>query len=90
MALSEMVERVARAICWKNGMNPDLTLGGDGENFLWHEYESQARAAIEAMRQLPSSISDEPLQLVLMDPDTPVPSISWIWNRVIDKALDDG
>lgn len=46
-----MVERVARAICWKNGMNPDLTLGGDGVNFLWHEYEGQARAAIEAMRE---------------------------------------
>jgi len=46
-----MVERVARVLCWKNGMNPDLTLGGDGENFLWHEYEDEARAAIEAMRE---------------------------------------
>lgn len=41
-------EAVARAICWANGMNPDLTLGGDGENFLWHEYEHEAEAAITA------------------------------------------
>lgn len=46
---SAIVERVARVLCWKNGMNPDLTLGGDGENFLWHEYTGQAEAAIEAV-----------------------------------------
>lgn len=44
--MGEIVEKVARAICWKNGMDPNLTLGGDGENFLWMEYESQAEAAI--------------------------------------------
>lgn len=44
-----MIEKVAKAICWKNGMNPDMTLGGDGVNFLWHEYEEQAKAAIDAM-----------------------------------------
>lgn len=44
-----LLERIARAICWKNGMNPDLTLGGDGQNFLWMEYEGQAFAAVEAM-----------------------------------------
>lgn len=49
--MTSMVDRVARAICWKNGMNPDLTLGGDGVNFLWHEYVAQAEAAIEAMRE---------------------------------------
>lgn len=45
----ELREKVARAICWTNGMNPDLTLGGDGQNFLWHEYIPQADAAIRAM-----------------------------------------
>ena len=44
-------ERVARALCWKNGMNPDLTLGGDGKNFLWHEYIPQAKTAIEVCRE---------------------------------------
>ena len=45
----KMVEKVARAICWKNGMDPDKTLGDDGQNFLWMEYEDQAKAAIGAV-----------------------------------------
>lgn len=45
-----MLEMVARALCWNNGMNPDLTLGGDGQNFLWHEYESQAQAAFDVIQ----------------------------------------
>ena len=47
-----IIEAVARAICWKNGMNPDLTLGGDGQNFLWMEYEGQAKAAIAAAKKI--------------------------------------
>lgn len=43
-----LLESVARALCWANGMNPDLTLGGDGQNFLWHEYVHQANVAIDA------------------------------------------
>lgn len=48
MIKASEVEAVARAICWSNGMNPDVSLGGDGVNFLWHEYDSQAKAAIHA------------------------------------------
>jgi len=47
--MTDLEERVARVLCWKNGMDPDLTLGGDGENFLWHEYASDASAAIAAV-----------------------------------------
>ena len=43
------VEAVARALCWANGMDPDTTLGGDGVNFLWMEYEHQAKAALKVM-----------------------------------------
>ena len=49
MTRDQLIEAMARAICWKNGMNPDLTLGGDGQNFLWHEYISQATAALTAI-----------------------------------------
>ena len=42
----KLVEQVARALCWKNGMNPDLSLGGDKQNWLWMEYISEAQAAI--------------------------------------------
>jgi|TARA_R110000787_G_scaffold185307_1_gene297078 hypothetical protein len=30
-----------------------MTLGGDGENFWWHEYVTKAEAAIEAMDETP-------------------------------------
>lgn len=50
MNITPEIEAVARALCWANGMNPDLTLGGDGKNFLWHEYERPAIAAIRALR----------------------------------------
>jgi len=46
MNADELREKVARQLCFKNGMDPDLSLGGDGVNFLWMEYEEQARAAI--------------------------------------------
>lgn len=47
MTRDELIEKVARALCWKSGNNPDLTLGGDGENFLWMEYENKATVAID-------------------------------------------
>jgi hypothetical protein len=43
--MSEMVERVARAICEAERMNPDDKLGG------WRHWQDAARAAIEAMRE---------------------------------------
>ena len=41
----EMVERVARAICCAERMNPDDKLGG------WIHWQDAARAAIAAMRE---------------------------------------
>lgn len=41
-----IVEEIARVLCWKNGMDPDLSLGGDKQNWLWMEYEGQAQAAL--------------------------------------------
>ena len=37
------IEKIARIICIDDGSDPNHTLGGDGENFLWHEYEHTAR-----------------------------------------------
>lgn len=84
--MSEMVERVAKAICWKNGMNPDLTLGGDGVNFLWHEYEGQARAAIEAMREPTSWMLNEAVEIGLEQKGN-VAGFEY-WQRMIDAALE--
>jgi hypothetical protein len=44
-----MIEKAARVLCWKNGMDPDTSLGGDGENFLWMEYVDEVRAVIECL-----------------------------------------
>lgn len=44
-----LVEKISRALCWANGMNPDVTLGGDGVNFLWMEYEHQADAVMKVI-----------------------------------------
>ena len=43
--MSEMIERVARAICIAERMNPDDKLGG------WVHWQEAARAAIEATRE---------------------------------------
>jgi hypothetical protein len=46
--MTDLVEKVARALCWKNGdgMNPDLSLGGDKQNWLWYVDEAKAVIAI--------------------------------------------
>ena len=43
-------EKVARALCWANGQDPDLSLSGDEENYLWMVYESFAIKAIKAAK----------------------------------------
>jgi len=48
--MTDLVEKVARALCWKNGMNPDLSLGGDKQNWLWMEYVDEAKAVIAIIR----------------------------------------
>ena len=54
----KLIEAVARRLCWANGMNPDLTLGGDGENFLWHEYTDEAEYAIEEIDKYNAKIPE--------------------------------
>ena len=53
MTNSEMVERVARAICTASGVDPDIVHTDKfGEKLVcWIHFEPQARAAIEAMRE---------------------------------------
>ncbi len=46
--VKDLVEEVARHLCLADDMDPDLTLGGDGQNYLWMEYERQARARIQS------------------------------------------
>lgn len=55
--MSEMIERVARAICVSDGLDPDrkfkssdISDGKAPHELAWHEYQPAARAAVEAMR----------------------------------------
>lgn len=45
-----MIERVARAICQANQMDPDSKSHINGNAWHWEDYAKDARAAIEAMR----------------------------------------
>lgn len=88
---NQMVERVARAIC------RDRFLASDAEDDGWaaaceqlrEDYRGQARAAIEAMRELPQPILD------LMTPEG-IPSprfyqteLKQSWAFMIDAALQN-
>jgi hypothetical protein len=71
--MSEMIEKVARAICEEERMNPDDALGG------WVHWAPAARAAIEAMR--------EPTEAI-MDAGPPEPYMdAHVWGKMIDAAL---
>lgn len=48
--MSEMIERVARAIC-RAGMSGPKDHLNKQENLNWRKFEIEARAAIEAMRE---------------------------------------
>jgi len=50
--MSEMIKRVARALCWANQMDPDSKSHINGNAWLWEDYAKDARAAMEAMREL--------------------------------------
>lgn len=45
------VERVAKALCREDGLDPDLDFSGPDERWTpnWHEYRQFARAAIAAI-----------------------------------------
>jgi hypothetical protein len=43
------LERVARAICFEDGRNPDSMTTED--SFAWHSYIAEAQAAIDAMQE---------------------------------------
>lgn len=78
-----MIERVARAICLADRYNPDES---------WPVYEKQARAAIAAMREPTTSMSEAGCPL----PDNSGAPycydqsvIDGAWRAMIDAALKE-
>lgn len=56
-------ERVARLLCKFDGGDPDMSLGGDKQNFLWMEYERQAQGLIDAGKVIVPREPTETMQL---------------------------
>ena len=85
--MSEMIERVARALAKSDGADPDMVLDVDGEPMpVWRAtYWHPARAAIEAMR--------EPTERMVgvgegaFTPDGLTHPVILGWRAMIDEAL---
>ena len=68
--MDETIKAVAIAICAAEGNNPMATLGGDQQNFFWHEYTRHAEAAIMAMKDIKNVVDAAWIVLDDMGPDT--------------------
>ncbi len=49
-AQDDLVEQVARIICVEEGLDPDTSLGGDKQNWLWMEYTRCANLIIDVIK----------------------------------------
>ena len=88
----DMVERVARALCIHGGFDPDsLEPGdaygidgtmpnGDPAHLFWRQFEAEARAAIEAMREMTDAMVAAAWESRMAD-------VQGQWSDVIDEAL---
>lgn len=80
--MSEMVERVARALCKSERKNPDYIGPGADPNFpIWTTYQLRARAVISAMR--------EPTEKMVKIEELPYSpgEMTAYWHAMIDEAL---
>lgn len=95
-----MIERVARAICVASGLDPDRPFSSSNysketepQEFAWHEYLPEARAAINAMREPTESMvengADSENTLEAMTDLTDAQSVRNIYHAMIDRALKD-
>ncbi|MBA8799158.1 hypothetical protein FHW77_002877 [Agrobacterium sp. RC10-4-1] len=83
-----MIERVARAICVASGLDPDRPFSSSNysketepQEFAWHEYLPEARAAINAMREPTRAMHEAGLETTGMPGNT--------FRDMIDAALKE-
>lgn len=82
--MNEMVERVARAMCVENKVDPDEILETKpvGDRLpRWHYYAPMARAAIKALRHPPRDVLDEVIHRLGES------TTSAHWDTMIDVIL---
>ena len=90
--MSEMVERVARAICLASDWGKAHPEHVDK---TWPAWEPEARAAIEAMREPTIKMASQGLKewqcaTDTGDLDTDAHDMELIWKAMIQAALGDG
>lgn len=79
------VEKVARALCEADNLDPDETDPADisGKRLpYWRRYVPRAVAAIEAMR--------EPIEAIRTDGSDEMKNSSEVWRAMIDAILAEG
>lgn len=86
--MSEMIERVARALAshhwYMSGNDPEKE--GAVIDRRWRNFEPQARAAIEAMRDPPQAMLDAGIGDAGWG-DCEESEINYRWNAMINAAL---
>ena len=82
--MNEMIERVARAICFDQCKVNGCRCGAERHFF------AVARAAIEAMREPTDIMREEGLAELILQREHPATDPSAIFNAMIDAALTEG
>ena len=92
--MTDMIERVARAICIEDGCDPDQIAVGIGHRMpegksypLWHARTQQARAAIEAMREPTADMVAIALPSLSCAYGHEPEDAAVVWAAMVDAAL---
>jgi hypothetical protein len=91
--MSEMIERVARAICAKMFENPKFYCGLDPIPIAvergWRDFVGEARAAIEAMREPTKAMSAraDAIESRGVDDEPINPDADHAYRAMVDEAL---
>ncbi len=81
--MSEMVEKVARAICEGKGYEPEYPVSET--KVQWETFIETARIAIEAMRDM----TDDMAESIANDASVCGGIAYEIWSNALDAALSD-
>lgn len=88
--MSEMVERVARALSIADGNHPGACSNDEEEIPAWKLYVKDARAAIEAMREPTAAMrhaASDVLWYEGLDEGQGYPPPREAWQAMLDEAL---
>lgn len=90
--MTDMIERVARALCRCRVSQSDYVLGWASVeqevHYCWNEWTEEARAAIEAMRE-PTEDMLYTGNAQIPDWDRQIEDVRNTWHAMIDAALKE-